>query len=181
MQIIASNENQVKASLKKHWGFWSKSLAVTSFLVMVIAFLPVLPGFLYYLLIPLFTFLLLSIVLSLNEWIKGHPSPFCAYADNGCLYINFEVENTDRFKSRSASIKEPRNYCFPFGQIVGYKLHVLFKTPSALEIQLNENRPEILNMIIPLNSVGKEEAQKLVAFLEQIIPHQTISEQNRLT
>lgn len=188
MQIIASNAKGKGGFFNKRQKFWPISLVASILTLVLLVFFGSDTPFFNYLMPLVLCFVALALIFSVTTWMKNLKSPFCAYTDGGNLFINYVSENAPAFRSygNNSIYHAPaygealRKLSCPFNQIIGYKLHVFFKQPSVLELQLKEAPGMILNVVVPIDSLNGKEIRKLVDFIEQIIPHHTINPERRL-
>lgn len=183
MQIIASNAKGSRQN--KRLPFWPLVLAFSVLAFILLVFFQTQLPFFNYLILPLVCVVVVSLVFTVSGRIRNLKSPFCAYTDGQNLMIDFVSQsgnNYGRFGGMNGfrGADSLRRISCSFHQIAGYKLHTFFKKPSVLELQKKEGPDMILNIVIPIDSLNRKEIQKLVDFLEQIIPHHTVERAGRL-
>lgn len=165
MQVIASSKNNKNKISRTQWIVYCIVTLIIS--GACIAFL--LTGGGQYAILLLFLYLVLFAIMIFRD-MQNRNTPFIAFTDQGKLFIDF-MQMEERFNNMSASRFIEKKYCFKLQQITGYKLHSFFKTaPSIIELKIDESPHGILDVIIPLDSLSKKEAQKFITFIEQLLP-----------
>lgn len=165
MQVIASSQNNKNKISRTQWIAYGIITLIIS--GACIAFLFIGGG--QYAILLLFLYLALFAIMIFRD-MQNRNTPFIAFTNQGRLFIDF-MQMEERFNNMSASRFIEKKYCFDLHQITGYKLHSFFKTaPSIIELKIDEPPHGVLDVIIPLDSLSKKEAQKFIAFIEQVLP-----------
>lgn len=162
MQIIASSlkGNNNRGLSKREWGGY----AIVSVAIAIIC------GYLFFVGAGFFALLLFLFYAGFVGKMaygdnRNRRFPFIVFLENGIVVFDF-------LKQDNNGIKRRIKLRFALTTIVGYTLHSFFgMRPAFLELHIQGGEHALAKHTIPVEMLPEAEYQKLMAFIEMVIPN----------